>query len=208
MNDPFIKYPTANQVGYIPAYEGDGVITERLHVARGTVQSQTSPTICTQRGGGCGVVIKNTDLENVGAILTSGRIEKHQNGQRCKSDGTSFAITTTDVNGVIGQQGNDLRIRYLTPRECLRLMGFDDPSIDTLIDAVPSKTNQYKLAGNSIVVDCLEAIFKAIYIDKTFRRPRPKQVSLFDIPQRPINPILMRSAEDIEREVTELEGMQ
>lgn len=160
MNEPYIKYPTANQVGYIPAYEGDGVVTERLHVARGTVQPQTSPTICTQRGGGCGTVM------------------------------------------------NDMRIRYLTPRECLRLMGFDDPSIDTLIEAVPSKTNQYKLAGNSIVVDCLEAIFKAIYIDKTFRRPRPKQVSLFDIPQRPINPILMRSAEDIEREVTELEGIQ
>ena len=110
--------------------------------------------------------------------------------------------------GGCGTVMNDMRIRYLTPRECLRLMGFDDPSIDTLIEAVPSKTNQYKLAGNSIVVDCLEAIFKAIYIDKTFRRPRPKQVSLFDIPQRPINPILMRSAEDIEREVTELEGIQ
>ena len=110
--------------------------------------------------------------------------------------------------GGCGTVMNDMRIRYLTPRECLRLMGFDDPSIDTLINAVPSKTNQYKLAGNSIVVDCLEAIFRAIYIDKTFRRPRPKQVSLFDIPQRPINPILMRSAEDIEREVTELEGIQ
>lgn len=52
MNDRFIKYPTANRVGFIPAYAGDGVVTERIHVARGTVQPQTSPTICTQRGGG------------------------------------------------------------------------------------------------------------------------------------------------------------
>lgn len=106
--------------------------------------------------------------------------------------------------GVVTENFNDLRIRYLTPRECLRLMGFDDPSIDKLITAVPSKTNEYKLAGNSIVVDCLEQIFKAIYIDKSFRKPRPKQISLFDIPQRPINPILMRSAEDIEKEVSDL----
>lgn len=163
MNDPFIKYPTNNSIGFIRAYAGDGVVTERVHAARGTVQPQTSPTICTQRGGGCGVVTENV---------------------------------------------NDLRIRYLTPRECLRLMGFDDPSIDRLMAAVPSKTNQYKLAGNSIVVDCLESIFKAIYIDKTFKRPRPKQVTLFDIPERPINPVLMRSAEDIEREVSEIETLE
>lgn len=99
---------------------------------------------------------------------------------------------------------DDLRIRYLTPRECLRLMGFDDPSIDRLVAAVPSKTNQYKLAGNSIVVDCLEHIFKAIYIDGTFRKPRPKQISLFDIPEKRVNPILMRSSDDIENEVKEL----
>lgn len=52
MNDPFIKYPTNNSIGFIRAYAGDGVVTERVHVARGTVQPQTSPTICTQRGGG------------------------------------------------------------------------------------------------------------------------------------------------------------
>ena len=200
MNDPFIKYPTANRVGFIPAYAGDGVVTERIHVARGTVQPQTSPTICTQRGGGCGVVI-----DNVGAMHTPGRDEQRQNDPRCKSDGTSFTITAQDRDGIIGQQGNELRIRYLTPRECLRLMGFDDPSIDKLMTAVPSKTNQYKLAGNSIVVDCLEQIFKAIYIDKTFRKPRPRQISLFDIPEKKrVNPILMRDAETIEREVSDL----
>lgn len=52
MNDPFIKYPTNNSIGFIRAYAGDGVVTERVHAARGTVQPQTSPTICTQRGGG------------------------------------------------------------------------------------------------------------------------------------------------------------
>jgi hypothetical protein len=34
------------------------------------------------------------------------------------------------------------------------------------------------MAGNSIVVDVLMAIFKGIYIDDTFDRLRPKQTSL------------------------------
>lgn len=71
-----------------------------------------------------------------------------------------------------------LRIRYLTPRECLRLMGQSDDAIDKLMEAEPSKTSQYRLAGNSIVVDVLTAIFRGIYIENTFEKPKPKQKSL------------------------------
>ena len=52
-----------------------------------------------------------------------------------------------------------LRIRKLTPKECFRLMGFDDVDIDVLIDNGISNTQLYKQAGNSIVVNVLEAIF-------------------------------------------------
>lgn len=64
------------------------------------------------------------------------------------------------------------KVRYFTPRECFRLMGFDEDGIDRLIKAVPSKTNLYKLAGNSIVVDVLEAIFRGIYLENTFKQSR------------------------------------
>ena len=49
------------------------------------------------------------------------------------------------------------RIRRLTPRECLRLMGFDDD-----FKIVVSDTQMYRQAGNSIVVNVLEAIFSRI----------------------------------------------
>ena len=52
-----------------------------------------------------------------------------------------------------------LRIRKLTPKECFRLMGFDDADIDVLIENGISNTQLYKQAGNSIVVNVLEAIF-------------------------------------------------
>lgn len=77
-----------------------------------------------------------------------------------------------------GNMDERLRIRFLTPRESLRLMGQDEQSIDRLMEAVPSKTAQYRLAGNSIVVDVLVAIFDGIYNKDSFKEPEPKQCSL------------------------------
>lgn len=57
------------------------------------------------------------------------------------------------------------RIRKLTERECFRLMGVDDTDIDKIQAAGISKTQQYKLAGNSIVVDVLAAIFRNLFVD-------------------------------------------
>lgn len=54
------------------------------------------------------------------------------------------------------------RIRKLTPRECLRLMGFKDD----LFKIVVSNTAMYQQAGNSIVVDVLIALLKQMDITK------------------------------------------
>lgn len=47
------------------------------------------------------------------------------------------------------------RIRKLTAREAFRLMGVADKDIDKIQAAGISESQQYKLAGNSIVVDTL-----------------------------------------------------
>ena len=70
-------------------------------------------------------------------------------------------------------------IRYLTPREALRLMGQTDDAIDIIFDVEKSKTRKYKYAGNSIVVDVLIDLFKGVYIDKSFG-PKEKRPSLED----------------------------
>ena len=56
---------------------------------------------------------------------------------------------------------NNLRIRKLTPKECWRLMGFDDEDYEKAAKA-NSNTQLYKQAGNSIVVNVLMAIFKQL----------------------------------------------
>ena len=53
----------------------------------------------------------------------------------------------------------NLRIRKLTPKECFKLMGFDDIDFENA-SKVNSNTQLYKQAGNSIVVNVLEGIFK------------------------------------------------
>lgn len=82
----------------------------------------------------------------------------------------SYTISTKQMrvpNSGIIDIGNG-QYRYLTERECLRLMGFDDSDIDKLEEVHPRRKNctsskLYKQAGNSIVVDILMDIIKEIY---------------------------------------------
>ena len=73
---------------------------------------------------------------------------------RCIPSGTHGStphLTKTVVSN------SPLRIRKLTPKECWRLMGFDDEDFHKA-EAVNSNTQLYKQAGNSIVVNCIEGI--------------------------------------------------
>lgn len=75
---------------------------------------------------------------------------------------------------------NNEGIRKLTPRECFELMGFDardewkaeNAVISVSKKGIPklmSDAQLYKQAGNSMVVNVVQAILKAIYIDKTYK---------------------------------------
>lgn len=77
----------------------------------------------------------------VGTIMTDGSLPKHN-------------------NRVVEE---DFRIRKLTPKECFRLMGFDDSDVDLLVANKISNTQLYKMAGNSIVVNVLEFLFCQIF---------------------------------------------
>ena len=64
-----------------------------------------------------------------------------------------FTLTTKDRHGVFFAG----RIRRLTPRECLRLQGWQDDRIDKIL-AVTSEGQAYKQAGNGVTVNVVEAI--------------------------------------------------
>lgn len=181
-----IKYPCDTKIGFMEADVGDGLVMERPHKARGTVQKQTSPTLTTGRGGGCGTVTESTVWFNgakpdgLEEASVGDGVKVYPNPARKGSAGTVQKQSSNTINVHYGGGGGvvekDLRIRFLTPRECLRLQAFPDPVIDRLM-AVLGKSALYKVAGNSIAVCCLKAIFKGIYIDNTFEKA-DRQLSL------------------------------
>ena len=85
-------------------------------------------------------------------------------------DKYAHTISTKQVrvpNSGLVDIGNG-KYRYLTERECLRLMGFDDDDFDEIRAIYPKRPDKtssilYKQAGNSIVVNVLEAILNEIY---------------------------------------------
>lgn len=72
-----------------------------------------------------------------------------------RPDGFKTAIDVVDT----------FRVRKLTPKECWRIMGFDDESFEKA-EKVCSNTQLYKQAGNSIVVNVLEKILEKLLQDR------------------------------------------
>jgi site-specific DNA-cytosine methylase len=88
-------------------------------------------------------------------------------------DGTSRTIKaqyqqTSRANlervGSFGATGvkKGIRIRKLTPTECYKLMGFSAEDCKKVSEGGISNAQLYKQAGNSIVVNVLEAIFTSL----------------------------------------------
>ena len=126
------------------------------------------PTLLARFEGAPSLFINNNtklgylEAKNGDGIDISSRMNHHRgNVQKDKVQ----TITTSGGNdrGVVL---NDLRIRKLTPKECWRLMGFDDDDFEKA-SKVNSNSQLYKQAGNSIVVNVLYYILKELLgIDK------------------------------------------
>ena len=147
-----LRIPEATAQGYAEAYEGDSInlAVPNSKTRRGRVGKQMANTLDT----GCqqGVVVgDDTNAPNVDVETTKSK---------------EF------IEQMRGHQKMHYRIRKLTPRECFRLMGVDDADIDKIQAAGISNAQQYKCAGNSIVVDTLYYIFKQAFCEK----PKPRYI--------------------------------
>lgn len=142
----------ATKKGYTEAVTGDFVNLQfpNSKTRRGRVGKQVSQTLLCNDSNG--VVVKTTRNADIASTIRS-TIYKQGSRNLIKNvkDGGGY-------EGII-EHGEKLRIRKLTPKECFRLMGFDDRDVDVLIENGISNTQLYKMAGNSIVVDVLEEIY-------------------------------------------------
>lgn len=110
-------------------------------------------------GGGSGNIPK---VIQVGNIVGTGNWDNQQIGRVYSTEGCSPTLNTCGGGSHEPKITEGYRIRKLTPRECWRLMGVRDEQYNKLHDI--SNTQLYKMAGNSIVVDVLMAIFKNLFL--------------------------------------------
>jgi DNA (cytosine-5)-methyltransferase 1 len=95
--------------------------------------------------------------------------------------GEVYPTITASYGKVSGNSGKIVckeGYRILTPRECWRLMGFTDENYDKA-SQVNGASALYKQAGNSIVVDVLEAIITSLFNIEQNKNYKPLQKKLF-----------------------------
>ena len=105
-------------------------------------------------------------------------------------DSSSMTFVTIMKKEIIHTAPNgkkySIQIRKYTPRDCFRLMGVHEADIDKLLSKEKSgqliicKSKLYALAGNSIVTNCLTAMFEElIFPSGNHYHDKNGQLSLF-----------------------------
>ena len=96
------------------------------------------------------------------------------------------------VDNYMTDKGGENKLRMLTEREALRLMGFPDS-----FKIVVSRAQMYKQAGNSIVVDVMLAVVREIINTGVFDDRLGQTVNLEDILYQPQNAIVLNPEEEL-----------
>lgn len=140
------------------------VVSRRLTDIANTIHGSTG---C---GGSTDCFVAEPKIIQVGNLADEKGFKNPQKGRVYNPIGISTNIDTMaggNLQPKIIEDFANYRIRKLTPRECFRLMGVSEKDIDNIQKSGISKTQQYKMAGNSIVVDVLYYIFKKMFVDKS-----------------------------------------
>jgi len=157
--DNFVMLPAVGAIRGRP--NGDGGYTQKLHVKDEPIVN----TITTVQKDNVILVPQATKAgyaaAEVGDGIYTNRM-KYKRGVVQKSMIPTLKTSVSDIGVVVTDKDELINIRRLTPRECWRLMGWDDERIDVAFSSGSSETQLYKMAGNSIVVNVLTRIFEAM----------------------------------------------
>lgn len=128
-----------------------------------------SPILRSERSG---LKILEPKVIQIRNIVSTGNWDNPQRGKIYSYEGCSPTLNCVGGGGlepkILEENIKNYRIRKLTARECFRLMGVKDEQFDRLSGI--SNSQLYKLAGNSIVVNVLEAIFRNLFIETNIEK--------------------------------------
>ena len=165
LQEECLHIKNATKKGYKEAYDGDSVnlAYPKSETRRGRVGKEVSQTLqCNDNMGVVDSYVskKYSDFEKENGYIPElfNPYHKKEITDIVPTQSTQCGSTTSSATVLLK---DNLRIRKLTPKECFRLMGFDDEDFEKA-SQVNSNAQLYKQAGNSIVVQVLEAIFREL----------------------------------------------
>ena len=141
-----------------------------------TIRQATKAGIAIRRVGGV------ADLSFPTSKTRRGRVQG--DGDICPT----LMANNQDIWKLEADELKKYRIRKLTPRECWRLMGFSDEDFDKA-QAVNSDTQLYAQAGNSIVVNVLEGIFKQMIQPEEHEKEITEGITIKEEVKEPTKPV-------------------
>lgn len=127
-----------------------------------------APTFLENHGSVMGVIEKD-DTKRYKNYVTW-RNKKGEFNTECNraslEDDLALTIPTKDQTKVaLSGGGSKLRIRKLTPKECIRLMGFTDEDYEAMRSIGMTDSAIYHMVGDSIVVTVLISIFSQLMFE-------------------------------------------
>ena len=188
-------------------------VPERYYLSESRLEGLTRST-AKQRSKGNGFAFRPKGADDIAfSVTTQAGSRKTDNfvcvqtatlggkGHECirriySPTGLSPTVVTASGGGHIPkvelQDRSEVRYRKLSPLECLRLQGFPDDAFRAIRGLGLSDTDLYRLAGNSIAVPCLTAIYRSLRDAGLLRRRRPRDpwASKEVIYQQPIRKIM------------------
>ena len=166
-----LRIPQATQQGYVEVPVGSvfDASYPNSKSRRGRLQDEgkTSPTLMAGGEPPCYYEGVEAKVKQIGNLVDdrNRKFKNPQTGRIYDTDGLSPTVNTCQCGGREPKIATSYRIRKLTPRECFRLQGVSETDIDKIQAAGISNSQQYKMAGNSIVVDVLEHIFRKLFLE-------------------------------------------
>lgn len=135
----------------------------KFGVSDGNVIAKTITTRAGSRMDDNFIKIKNNTKKGyIKAVEGDGIDFSQPNSKTRRGRVQKNKIQTLTTQNNLGVVNSDLRIRKLTPKECFRLMGVKDEDFEK-VSQNQSNSSLYHLAGDSIVVNVLMAIFKELF---------------------------------------------
>lgn len=169
-----------------------------------------APTLTSTSAGNERIIVdkkrKVVSMNNAVAVAMCGRYNTDgQIEQKFEVSDREYAnaITTVQKDSMVS---DCLRIRKLTPKECFRLMGFNDSDFEKA-EAVNSNTQLYKQAGNSIVVPVVEHIINALFDCGAFEKERSKKEMELRMNDYQLPEQILFNYEELKQELTEKVSM-